>query len=489
RLLGIDESVTRFGCRVARGLTPFVGRREAQATLERLAERTEAGQATLVCVAGEAGIGKSRLVHEAIQRRLEAGWRVRVAAGSHTTRGTPFAPFAQIALQLAGLDPTAPAAARARAALRLHARVPETQRAALRLLFGLDPEPGPDAAPEGEALRRAIRETILGFGIALARGRPTLIVIDDVHLADVETRQLLTDLHPEVAGLPLMVIAVCRPEAVPAPLPPHAHLIELDALTPGESARVATALLAGTPRIAPLARAIERRAGGNPLFLEELTATLREADAAARASGLEGALSLTRLFEDHGKPHGLTDVMLSRIDQLAPGPRALIRHASVLGDRFDLTELRAAFTEEFPGAEGFEEALTALLDQHLIEPVAAGARSVFAFRQSLTREVVWHNLLRAERRRMHGAALARLAAEPGPVGTERRRQMARHAYHAGAWEAARDQLTTLCREAHHHLANADALTLFDRALEVVRALPADPDRTREETTLRLEAAA
>ncbi|MEM9012320.1 MAG: AAA family ATPase [Pseudomonadota bacterium] len=489
-LLGVDHDVSRFGMREAMGLSPFVGRDAAWAELERHAAAVAEGAPRLVCLTGDPGIGKSRLAHEFAEHKRAEGWRIRIAAGDVLEQRTPFQFYRRLVLFNARLDVTADVEARTKAleALRSdlarHAgpAMAETlPERGLRFLFGLDTGGSGIAGTDGAELRREVQRIIIRLAALRASDGPILIILDDLHLADVETRQLLLEMADELVSSPILVIGIYRPEAMPQKLPHHARALPVEALEEEPARLLATALLREKPHLRAMIPLILERAGDNPLFIEELTAIVRAIDEGADS----GPFSLTTLMDARGNPPSLRAVISARVDQLTAPQRALLEYCAILGNRFTRSDL-GAMPE---AAATIDERLQVLCDARLLRPLPRAASETYTFRQAMTREVVYGNILRSRRRALHGAILARVEAEEAPETLERTILKAEHAYHAERWRTALDYLERLCGEADHHLSNEDALVLFDRAFEALNNLEPEEKTAQEEARLHLQAAA
>lgn len=365
--------------------TPFVGRTAELSQVTALLDTAQArGSGGVVYLRGEPGIGKSRLVAESRALAAARGMPCHVAHVLEFGSGHMRDPLRRLADSLLGLPPEAAPALRAEALAASHggsaveprldaflaelAEVPlsSAQRAVL------------DASDE--AMRRNGRRDALALLVerALTNG-PFLLVTEDLHWADDTLVQGLLRLLQIAAERPLVAVLTSRPEnerlvealrqqATGAPL----LTVDLAPLRPTE-----TALLAGSFASLPAAtvqRCLER-AGGNPLFLEQLLQNAVEAS---------GEL-----------PTSLRSLVVARVDRLDPADRVAVHAASVLGQRFDAPALRAAL-----GDPGYQPA--GLLRAGLLR--ADGEELQFA--HGLLQESIYRSLLADTRRKLHGAAAA-----------------------------------------------------------------------------------
>jgi class 3 adenylate cyclase/tetratricopeptide (TPR) repeat protein len=323
-----------------RGETPLVGREAEVAELlsfctEMLDER-RVGIATIV---GSPGIGKSRLLHELVLRleeRCNVHWGRCLSYGE----GITYWPVAEIFKSAAGIlrsDDRETLAARLDAFLEALATedVDElrTVAAALSNLIGIR------TTPRGTYASTEISQAELHWGIRralqlLAAERPTAIVIEDLHWAELTLLELLAYIAGGETEAPLMLVCSARPEleeVSPGFLGSDGRrrTVELQTLGADQAAAL-LAGLTGDPALAetPFASALIENAGGNPLFLEETVRMLRD----------QGLIDLERWSSDEiGElpvPTSVQGLISSRLDRLARGEKQLAHHASVIGPVF-----------------------------------------------------------------------------------------------------------------------------------------------------------
>ncbi|WP_159798772.1 ATP-binding protein [Puerhibacterium puerhi] len=409
---------------------PLVGRAEELARLRASLDAARAGTGSAVVVAGEAGIGKTRLVDE-----LVAGLRADelVLRGQCTDSGSGPVPFAALAGLLHDavetLGPRAVLDAAGPAADALGAVAPGL----------VEVRPGVDAGRAPEAL--------VDLLVALAARRPVVVVLEDLHWSDDATRTVLARLARVAARAALLVVATYRSEDADRRHPVRALLAELTrsrALTQLDVPRL------GADQVVELARALAgpgapldelvERSEGVPFYVEEL----------AGAAGT-------------AVPESLRDLLLLRYLRLGDDARAFCRAVAAAGQRAPYDLLAAALGEDALTAA--EEAARAAVDAGVLRADADGYR----FRHALMQEAVAGELLPGERRRLHTAYARALEARPATL--------ARLAEIADHWWGARVLDRALAAAvAGHAAAEADAatqsaLTLGERALELWDLVP------------------
>jgi tetratricopeptide (TPR) repeat protein len=339
-------------------------------------------------VLGEAGIGKTRLVHE-LAEAVAADATVLTGRCLPYGEGITFWPLRELVHQ-AGAGQGAHHELEALLQTEADAtQVAERLTAALhsseRLTF--------DAAETFWATRRLLE--------SLARRRPLLVVFEDLHWAEPTFLDLVESVGTQAAG-PLPLLRLARPELLelrPAWTvgAPRTTLIELEPLDAGDATALLDALAAAPPE--PARKRLLEAAAGNPLFLEQLAASLGE-----QRWGENGTIL----------PATIEALLAARLDRLGPGERAVLRRAAVVGKDFPLGAVGELLPEEGRGPLGRH--LRALVAKGLLQerpaPVVGGAD--FQFRHILVQQAAYRAIpksLRAELHERFAAWLERLAAE------------------------------------------------------------------------------
>jgi len=442
-----------------RGGTAFVGRQAELGRLDELVALAAEGAARAALVAGDAGVGKTRLTAEVVARAVDAG---AVAAVGRCVDlgagGLPYLPFTEAFAALAA-DPATAEVVRATAA----------DRPTLGRLAGRgDPPPGPDDGQQRLALFESVAAGLRA--VAAATPGPLLLVLEDLHWADASTRDLLRFLLARLSDERLLVLGTYRADDLHRRHPLRAVLAELVRLPAVERLELApfdaaelrdylTALHGG--RVAEgVLRDIGRRSEGNAFYAGELLVAL--ADAAARGGGADvgGRTGAGRL------PEGLGDVLLARVEQLPEAVQRLARVASVAGRRVPDVLLRDVMSR-LAEDDGLEEALREAVTRHVL--VSDGADR-YAFRHALLQEAVYADLLPGERARLHAGYAAALAAGASATTAA---DLAWHSEEAHDSAGALAAWLLAAREAERRLAPAEALAHYEQALAAWPVVPAE----------------
>lgn len=440
----------------------FVGRVGELGRLVDAFDHAREGRAATRLVSGEAGIGKTRLVSEVLERARAAG--AIAVRGDSLPLGDAGLPYAPFAAALRGLVRALP-----------DDELDEVVGPGRDELSHLLPDLAPHAteadatlaAPEGKA---RLFETILGV-LRRAAERATLVMaIEDLHWADASTRDLLHFLARNIREERLLLIGTYRSDELHRrhPLRPllaelarldGVDRIELLGLTPEESAAQVDAIL-GDRTTPEFAAAAHGRSGGNPFFTEELVAA--------------GSASLAL-------PRSLRDMLADRLRDLDPDAQRVMRVAAVSGAR---VEHRLLAEVVDLAEEALNEAVRQAVEHHLLVPTAPDEAPGYTFRHALVQEAVYEELLPSERARLH-AEYARVieadAARGAAEAPARTAQLAHHWYLAHDLARALPAAIAAGHAAAAVAAFAEARMFYDRALELwpkvaADALPPDTDR-------------
>jgi len=454
---------------------PMVGRADELARLMSHVERAIGGRTSAVLLAGDAGVGKTRLLDELTSRATGRG--VRVLTGHCVDLGDvglPYLPFVDL-LRPVALDPhLAPATTADPALTGLLAGRPGAVPPVLPPDEGKDlnrPLPHRATPQPVDDGRLQLFESIAALLCELATAGPLLVVLEDVHWADRSSRDLLRYLLARLVDVPIAVVASYRSDDLHRrhPLRPLlAELVRLPGVERIELAPLPDADLGELVRGLAVSSALSEadladvvaRAEGNAFYAEELV-----------AAGLHG----------EALPLGLTDVLLARVEQRSPAAQQVLRIAAVAGRRVR-HELVAAVGGL--AAVDLEAALAEAVHHHLLVVSDDGR---YRFRHALLREAVLADLLPGERVRLHAAIAAYLLATPGAGTAAERAHHARESNDlAGAFEASLDAAVAACRVG----APAEQLQHLEAALALWTAVPDAAERAgRDQVALLSETAA
>jgi class 3 adenylate cyclase/tetratricopeptide (TPR) repeat protein len=386
--------------------TVFVGR---EAEVDRLREAynraCSEGKPQLVVVAGDAGVGKSRLLRElwAWLAEQEPQPMQRTGRCLSYGHGIAYWPLAEVLREHFGLqEDDGP-----EVAVERLSRFPY-----LGLTLGLDVAEGLHPL----AARERLHDSWAEFLQEIAAERPTVMLIEDVHWAEDDLLDLLDSLVAQVQG-PLLVFATARPELLERRPGWHRWTLPLEALREGTAGELLDGLV-GIELPAQLRGAIVDRAEGNPFFVEELLATLIDRGVLQRQNGGWRCADLPEGFE---VPDTVQAVLAARIDLLPAAEKAALQAAAVIGRVF----WTGPVYELVGGSPDFD----LLAERDFVRRRAGSSISgerEYAIKHALTREVAYASLPKARRAQLH-AAFARWLERSGE-GTDEQAGLLAHHY-------------------------------------------------------------
>jgi DNA-binding CsgD family transcriptional regulator/Tfp pilus assembly protein PilF len=451
----------------------LIGRDEQLNALQQVASGVAIRSGQVVLVAGEAGIGKSRLVRELAERLGRAGWVVQHGNCFERDRVLPYAPFLDELHALLTILPPA--------------EVERCLGPALPHLARLLPELGlqsDETAGDPEQEKRRVFYALCEIQSRLAARQPLLLVIEDLHWADDTSLELLAVLARRVPRERILLLGTYRDDEVSVGL--RYLLDELDRsrlalelrLTRLGRDEVAAMLRAILEPDRPVRQdffqhqlqlqAIYALSEGNPFFVEEL---LRSLLAAGDIAYLDGRWDLKPVNELH-LPRTVHDAVQRRTHRLSPEALQVLVQAAVAGRRFDFELLRSL--------TGRDEAdllrlIKELIGAQLVVEVEKRGEQ-FAFRHALTRQAVYEQLLGRERRSVHRRVAETIEQLFANSPESRPQDLAFHFSEAGDWEKALVYAERAGERADALHAPASAVEHYANAIEAARlqAIPPSP---------------
>jgi DNA-binding NtrC family response regulator/tetratricopeptide (TPR) repeat protein len=450
--------------------TPFVGRDGELALLGQRLESAQAGRGHVVAIAGEPGIGKSRLLFE---------WRQRFDAApalflegrcfSYAT-GVAYLPIVDLVRQYCRIT-EADNAGTIEAKLRraLGKLGPSVEGATLPLLSLLGVPGGPEqlgvpvVSPKARTFE-AVQQLLLGA----SRLQPLVCIVEDLHWIDAPSSELLALLVDAVPGVALLLVTTHRPEhEVPWLARSHVTKLVLSPLSMRDSAAIASGARAGAPPPAAVVDLIVARADGNPFFLEELVQAVGE------DGGAGSALAV---------PDTVEGILVARINRLSPEDRGLLQLAAVIGRDVPLPLVRA-LAEAAPAIVA--QGLRRLQAAEFLHERRLGPDLEYTFKHALTHDVAYESLPPERKRALHARA-ARVLPSTSPELVARRPEIvARHLTAAELSTEAIPLWVRAGRLALRRSASVEAIDYLRTALELVRRRPESPERDRQELELQV----
>ncbi len=434
----------------------LVGRAREMQILEQTLRAVRDGSGRCVLLAGEAGIGKSRLAAEISERAASAQFTLWQGYCSEQDSSFPYAPWIDaLRAFLAQYNAAAVNDLLGPYTPELVKLLPELSL----LLPSIQPTPSLDL----EAEKHRLFESIIRFAASLTASHPLLIVLEDLHWSDEQSIELLQFFVRRIPKIPILLIGTYRSEDLSSRLAQAlvalsreqvVEEIQLAPLARAEVGQMAQAILMMEHPIrsdwldllAPLTE-------GNPFFIEEMTRSLPQV-----AGVLQEASDQWQI------PPSIQHTVLRRAEGLPEKTRQVLSLASVIGERFDFTLLQEIAAEDEPS---LLRTLKELIGAQLIVELPADQ---FAFRHILAREAVYAALTRRERKAMHRTIAETMEVLSGSRTDVPAAALAYHFYQAGEWQKALEYAQRAGVKAQALYAPREALVHFSHVLDAARQL-------------------
>ena len=431
-LKGVGSARGRLDISRARGFSRFVGRSDEMEILEEALGKARAGEAQVIGIVGEAGVGKSRLCHEFTEKKRAQGRPVYHAAGQAHAKSVPLVPVLQLMRSYFEIsEQDSEQTARERIAGRL-LLLDEGFVDVLPLVFDFlavsDPErPAPRMDPE--ARQRQLLDFTKRMIHAQSAREPGINLFEDLHWLDAASEVFLANHIEAIEGTASLTIVNFRPEySADWMSKPYYRQIALTPLGDGALDELLAYLLGSDPSLDGLPQLIRERTAGNPFFVEEIVQSLVEA---GNLVGEHGAYRLAAPVEHTAVPASVQTVLAARIDRLPEREKAVLQAAAVIGREFPGPVLRSVAGLEPPE---LEDALRELVAGEFVFEQELYPEVLYAFKHPLTHEVAYRSQLGERRARLHGATARAIAEQYPDRLDERSALLAQH------WEAAGEAL-------------------------------------------------
>jgi DNA-binding NarL/FixJ family response regulator/tetratricopeptide (TPR) repeat protein len=440
----IDDMAVRASSPVLIGRSGEFGRLRAALELAR------DGRSSAILIAGEAGVGKTRLVAEFVELAQAEG--AAVLLGGCIDLGDGASPYAPLVEALRGY-------ARRADAEELDVVIGGGRSELARLV----PDLGPVSDESGSSLsvgsgQGRLFELLLGVIERLGARAPVAFIVEDLHWSDRSTRDLLAFLVRNLRDAAVVLVFTYRSDELHRRHPLLPFLAELERsgrverleLQPFDRAESAAQLraIAGHDLDASLIESIHARSGGNAFFAEELLI----------AAGADGRTEL---------PQTLRDVLLARVADLAEPTQEFLRVASATGQRVD-PALLAAATDMDQAA--LYDALRECVGRQVLVPDPTAGTERYAFRHALVQEAIYDDLLPGERNRLH-SAFARTLEATAAGDASHAAELAYHWYAAHDLPRALESSVAAGIAAEAGYAFPEALVQYERALDLWDHVP------------------
>ncbi len=469
----LPDMRTRFAVGLAKGVTDLVGRRPEMEALQSAHERVKGGEAQVVDVAGEAGVGKSRLVYE-FQKGLSADSTLLTGICVPYGRNINFLPVIDVVKASFGI-------LEGMSEEEVGNRILERAKNGLALMVpfyrnllslkvddprfnGLDPE----------GRKYGTFESVKSLLLAMGEEKPLVIFLEDVHWMDKISQEFFTFFSHCIHGHKILMISAYRPEGAP-PWTQGAHYqrLGLETLSFDASTRLVRNILGGLPLDSILEKKIVEKTGGNPFFMEEMVRDLLD----RRDLVKEGDRYVcSRPIEQCAVPETVQGVLAARMDRLSEDLKQTMQVASVIGRDFAFRLLKSIMEL----GEELRARLTNLVGLEILYEKALYPELEYIFKNALTQEVAYESLLKQRRQEIHGR-IARAIEELYANRLEPHYELLAHHYErSGKAEKAIEYLMLAAEKSNQSMAAQTACVFFNQALKVVESahISLDPDKDR-----------
>jgi tetratricopeptide (TPR) repeat protein len=396
--------------------SPLVGRtRELRLLLDTYDRSAADRRVHLFTIIGSAGVGKSRLVSEALTSLAGSGARVVRGRCLPYGRGITYWPLMEIVRQDTGIaisDERDVAIAKFDRWLgELLAGDQQSQAVRSRMAVMMGFETPATAMPDtpAERVAKEIEWAARHYLDALARGGPLIVVVDDLHSAEPAVTDLVEHIAERSADVPMLIVVIARPEFIDTHPgwgsgTPNSTTITLDPLNPQETSALIAHLLEIDALPAELRAQIIERSAGTPLFCEEFVRMLIDDGHLVRRGD---SWTVRGSIESIKVPHSVQAVLAARLDSLPDGEKQVLQAASVIGERFEPHEVRNLMAGSDP-----ETNLDSLRRRGLIVG-GDGPEEEIRFKHILVRDASYASLPKSERAALHDRVGLVLEAEAG----------------------------------------------------------------------------
>ncbi len=453
-------------------MASFVGRQQEMAVLHSRLLAALRGRGQLVSIVGDAGIGKSRLLHE-FDQSVSADQAIHIEGHCLSYGSTiPYLPVLDLiraVCRITEADDATAATEKIRHTLGQAGMEPGKVGPYLVDLLGYkDGTDGLDLVPP-DTVKAGISEALRQITLGASHRQPLLVVIEDLHWIDQASEELVASMVDGLPGAAVLFVVTYRPGYEPPwTNKSFATQLSLPPLSNEDSLTVTRSVLPGAALPHAVAEVILSRAEGNPFFLEELALSIQD------RGGLAGDLAV---------PDTVQGVLLSRIGHLPQAEQALLRSAAVIGKDVPLPVL--AEVAELPEAV-LGQALRHLSAAEFLYEVGSFPEVKYRFRHALTHEVAYESLRPERRRHLHGRIVLAIEAIHPDRLIEDVDRLAHHATRGELWEKAVEYSRQAGAKAAARSAHLQAVGYLEQALDALAHLPEDRARLEQAIDLRLE---
>jgi class 3 adenylate cyclase len=479
--LRASSVASRFEAMHASGLTDLVGREEESELLLRCWSRAKTGEGQVVLLSGEPGIGKSRLTAALLERlAAEPHTRLRYFCAPQHTDSALFPIIGQMqrAAGLAHDDAPGPRLDKLDALLAQTSTSIE-DAALLAEMLSLPNDgryPALDLDPQQR--RQRTLEALVWQLEALTRSNPVLMIFEDAHWTDPTSLELFSRTVDRIRTLRVLLIVTFRPEFDPPWVGrPYVTALTINRLAEHEVSAMIDRLVGNKLIPASIRQDIIERTDGIPLFVEEMTKAVLEAEGEGDARRTIAAVPSPTL----AVPASLHASLMARLDRLGPA-KEVAQIGSAIGRDFSYALLASVVRKPEPE---LASALDRLIGAGLLFRQGVPPYATYLFKHALVQDAAYGTLLRERRRALHARIAETLEGQFAEIAESQPALLARHCTEAGLIEKAAGLWGKAGQRSLDRSALVEAIEQLTRALAQNATLPATPALRREQIKLQV----
>ena len=473
------SAVHRFDARQGSHLTHFVGREAELAKLQEHFRAAKHGQAQLVGISGEPGIGKSRLIREFRERVAGENVHTLLLQCSSYHTSSPWYPVIRYLEDAAGIGHDLTPAAQLEKLESWIETCGDNQGALVPLVAALLSIPLGERYPPltvtPQQQKKRTLDALIGWLRIRAAQNTVVLVCEDVQWIDPTSWELLELLLKEANDLALLTVLTFRPEFRAVQVNDfHGSIISLNRLETAEAACMVKAVVGRDDLPAVVVEQIVHKTDGVPLFVEEVTKVALE----VRGVGKDNVASELRWVQTI--PDSLHDSLMARLDQLVP-MKIVAQISAAIGREFSLDLLEVVTT--YTKAE-IRKAIDSLVEKGLVFHVGDATGERYVFKHALVQDAAYASMLRDDRRHLHLRIAEALCSKFVDLAERAPELVAHHYTRASETRPAIQYWLKAGRKASARTAFAEAITHFQIALILLSELPESVERDRLEMQLQ-----
>ena len=481
QVLRSRSSASRFESNRTSHLTNFVGREQEFSLLLGRWHEAVGGEGQVVLLCGEAGIGKSRMVHRLCDHLADAHPQRMQFQGSPYHTNTALYPAINVLREAAGLTSQDSAEVQRQKLGVMASESGIENRDTVALFADLLSIPGdhrhPPLAMSAEKRKDMTLEALVQRLHRLADRSPVLFFVEDAHWLDPTTLDLMTRIIDRIRQMRVLLVITFRPDFKPVWADySYVTFLTLSRLPRRQSAELVAALTGGKALPSEVQQAILAKTDGVPLYIEALTENVVQ-------SGLliEGndAFTLKGPLKELAIPDSLQALLMERVDRLGPA-KDIVQAGATIGREFTYELLQA--TVDVTDSQ-LRHALDLFLASGLIFQEGEIPNATYHFKHALVQEAAYSTLPKKPRRLLHARIAKALESRFPERGTAEPELLAYHYEEAALAGPAVEYWFRAARRDAERSANIEALHHFDRALDVLKDLPQGPERNAMELEL------